>query len=129
MKKIKSKLEYAKCKECGGKLKGRMGQKFCSESCKSSFHYKNNKEKVGSTYIRIATVLKQNRRILKKYFLSGQSQIKKETLLKEGFDFNHFTHTWEAKNGNIFLFCFEFGFRDLLEKNKYELIMWQDYME
>jgi predicted nucleic acid-binding Zn ribbon protein len=129
MDKIRGKSEYAKCIECGGKLKGRMGQKFCSESCKSSFHYKNNKEKVGSTYIRIDTVLKQNRRILKKYFVSGQSQIKKEVLLKEGFDFNYFTHSWKAKNGDIYFFCYDFGVCDLKEKNKYELIMWQDYMK
>ena len=57
-----------------------------------------------------------------------QSQIKKDILLKEGFDFVYFTHIWKAKNGNIYHFCFEFGYRDLNDNGKYMLIMWQDYM-
>lgn len=118
----------AKCAECGGKLTGRTDQKFCSEYCKSSFHYQNNKEKDASTYVNVITILKQNRRILKKYNQSGQSQIKKDLLLKEGFDFKYFTNYWKAKNGNVYFFCFEFGYRDLKDNNKYTLIMWQDYM-
>lgn len=118
----------SKCVECGNKLTGRLGQKFCSVYCKSSFHYKNNKLKESSIYIRIDTQLKLNRRILKLFNLSGQSQVKGEVLKKEGFDFNYFTHYWKAKNGNVYFFCYEFGFRDLKEKGKYMLIMWQDYM-
>jgi len=125
---IKNKYYMDKCIECGEKLKGRLGQKFCSVYCKSSFHYKNNKEALPSTYVKIDTHLKNNRRILKQYNVSGQSQIKKDMLIKEGFDFNYYTHTWSAKNGNEYFFCYEFGFRDLKD-GKYSLIMWQDYMK
>ncbi len=117
----------ANCIECGEKLKGRIDQKYCSEYCKSSFHYQNNKEKAASTYVRIDTALKQNRRILKKYNLSGLSQIRNELLVNEGFDFKYYTHTWNAKNGNLYHFCYEYGFRDLMD-GKYMLITWQDYM-
>jgi len=117
-----------KCKECDVKLTGRLGQKFCSVYCKSAFHYKNYKENKPSTYVKIDSQLKHNRRILKSYNVSGQSQIKKDILLKEGFDFIYFTHIWKAKNGNIYHFCFEFGYRDLNDNGKYMLIMWQDYM-
>lgn len=119
----------AKCIECSEKLTGRADQKYCSEHCKSSFHYKKNKEKQVSTYVKIDDHLKHNRRILKKYNSSGQSQIKKDLLLKEGFDFKYFTNLWTAKNGNVYTFCYEFGFRDLGDNNKYMLIMWQDYMK
>ena len=118
-----------KCKECGEKLTGRLGQKFCSVYCKSSFHYKNYKENQPSTYVKIDNQLKHNRRVLKSYNISGQSQIKKSILIKEGFDFNYFTHIWKAKNGNAYHFCYEFGFRDLDDNGKYMLIMWQDYMK
>jgi hypothetical protein len=117
-----------KCLECGEILSGRLGQKFCSVYCKSSYHYKNYKEKQPTTYVKIDYQLKHNRRILKSYNISGQSQIKKEKLVAEGFDFKYYTHTWKAKNGNIYHFCYEFGFRDL-EDGKYMLIMWQDYMK
>ena len=86
-----------KCKECGEKLTGRLGQKFCSVYCKSSFHYKNYKKNQPSTYVKIDNQLKHNRRILKSYNVSGQSQIKKSILIKEGFDFNYFTHMESKK--------------------------------
>lgn len=116
-----------KCLECNETLKGREGQKYCSEYCKSSFHYKKNKDKMPSTYVNIDMHLKLNRSILKKYNISGQSQIKQELLFAEGFDFRYSTHTWTAKNGNLYNFCYEFGYRDLKD-GKYTLIMWQDYM-
>ena len=63
------------------------------------------------------------------YNLSGQSQIRVELLLKEGFDSEYYTQTWTANNGNLYYFCFEFGFRELEENGKYMLIKWQNYME
>lgn len=117
-----------KCKECSAKLKGRVGQKFCSIYCKSAFHYKNYKQQQPSTYVKINDQLKLNRRILKSINISGQSQIKKDLLIKEGFDFKYYTHMWTAKNGNSYHFCYEFGFRDLND-GKYMLIIWQDYMK
>ena len=118
----------AKCLECNETLKGREGQKYCSEYCKSSYHYKKNKLKESSTHVKIDKNLKLNRSILKKYNISGQLQVKTELLLAEGFDFRHSTHTWTAKNGNLYHFCYEFGYRDL-QDGKYTLIMWQDYMK
>ena len=43
---------------------------------------------------------------------------------------NYFTNYWKSPNGNIYLFCYEFGFMFLKERNieKYLLIEWQDYM-
>jgi hypothetical protein len=118
----------AKCIECNELLEGRTDQKFCSDYCKSSFHYKKNKNKRPSTYIRIDNQLKLNRNILKKYNQSGQSQIRKELLLNEGFNFKYYTQSWTAKNGNLYHFCYEYGFRDLND-GKYTLIIWQNYMD
>ena len=127
MEKKENQVTVNKCEECGSVLTGRAGQKFCSVYCKSAFHYKASKHKESSIYVKIDTHLKLNRKILKHYNQTGQSQIKEEMLKKEGFDFNYYTHTWTAKNGNVYLFCYEFGFRDLKD-GKYMLIMWQDYM-
>lgn len=116
------------CISCGKKLSGRIDQKFCDAYCKSAFHYIKNKGKKPGTFKIIDTRLKLNRRILKRYNASGQAQIKRELLVKDGFDFNYFTHYWKAKNGNVYLFCYEFGYRDLKDNGKYMLITWQDYM-
>jgi hypothetical protein len=121
-------VNFSHCLDCGKELPGRIGQKFCTVYCKSAYHYKKSKSKESRRYDKVLTQLKLNRRILKMYNLSGQSQIKEELLLKEGFDFDYYTNTWTAKNGNLYYFCFEYGFRDL-EDGKYMLIKWQDYMQ
>lgn len=119
----------AKCIECGEKLSGRADQKFCSVYCKSAYHYKQNKEKEAGDFRKIDEQLKLNRRILKRFNQAGQAQIKKDMLLKEGFSFKYFTHYWKAKNGNVYFFCYEYGYRDLKDNGKYMLITWQEYMK
>lgn len=123
-----NKVNFTHCAECGQKLPGRIGQKFCTTYCKSAYHYKKSKHEESSLYEIVLTKLKQNRRILKMYNLSGQSQVKEELLLKEGFDFKYYTNTWTAKNENHYFFCFEYGYRDLND-GKYMLIKWQNYMD
>jgi hypothetical protein len=121
------KKKITKCLECGGVLNGRIDQKFCSPYCKSSYHYELNKENDANFFKKVDVQLKLNRRILKRFTQSGQSQIKKELLVKEGFDFKYFTHYYKAKNGNVYLFSYEYGHRDMKD-GKYMLITWQDYM-
>ena len=47
--------------------------------------------------------------------------------MDEGFDPKYFTHYWKAKNENVYLFCFEYGFMKKFEndKEKYVQIQWQ----
>src|SRR5688572_671176 len=120
-----------KCIECGEPIEGRIDKKFCNEYCRSSYHGKIKKLNENSIYLRVNNQLKQNRKILKKVFAPGTSQVNAEILHSAGFDKNYYTNTWTAKNGNQYFFCFEFGFRLLQEPNKpdkYMLISWQDYM-
>jgi len=117
----------AKCLECKKTLEGRRDKKFCSVYCKSAYHYQSTKNKAPGIFSRISQQLKDNRRILKKYNVAGQAMPRKEALVKEGFNPNYFTHYWKAKNGNVYLFCFEYGYHDLKD-GKYMLILWQEYM-
>ena len=118
------------CLDCGAELTGRVDKKFCSPYCKSSYHYDQNKEKEKGLYAKIDSQLKMNRRILKRYNKEGKSTIRRYILTNEGFDPNFFTHYWKAGNGNVYLFCYEFGFMKIIENNtpKYVLVHWQDYM-
>ena len=120
-----------KCPVCGEKLEGRIDKKFCSVHCKSTFHYKLKRENEPSMFENIDSILKHNRRILKEYNKAGKATVRKETLLADGFNPKYFTHYWKAKNGNLYLFCYEFGFMEKTENNKtkYVLIQWQKYME
>ena len=115
------KINTTKCLECGKKLKGRLGKKFCNPNCKSAFHFRNLKLKEPSIYNRIENKLKLNRRILKQHYLSGNLKLDKEILISEGYDFYYFTQTKKDKIGNTIFFIFEFSLHQLKEDGKYKL--------
>jgi len=118
------------CLECEKELKGRQGKKYCNQYCKSAFQYKNNKANEDNFYTDVLKQLRLNRKLLKLYNKSGKSIVRKNELLKEGFDPSRFTHYWKNNKGDVYLFCFEYGFLEKKEgdKLKYVLIKWQKYM-
>tara|TARA_R110002072_G_scaffold302577_2_gene486402 strand:+ start:6950 stop:7321 length:372 start_codon:yes stop_codon:yes gene_type:complete len=120
-----------KCLNCDEEIIGRTDKKFCNQYCKSSYHYKSSQEKEASRFQKIDKILKTNRRILKNYNKSGKSFVRKTDLINEGFNPNYFTNYWKNKKGEVYLFCFEFGFLKAVDngKEKYLLIKWQTYME
>lgn len=118
-----------KCPNCGEEVFGRSDKKFCSAYCKSNFHYVAVSEDK-SSYMHIDRQLKINRRLLKDFNRAGKSTVRKEVLIKEGFNPKYITHWWKNKKGDTYLFCYEFGYLSRIEngKEKYVLIQWQDYM-
>jgi hypothetical protein len=119
------------CPSCGKEFTGRVDKKFCSPYCKTSFHYEKNKEKVISRYVTIDKTLKQNRRILKEYNKGGKVMVRKSLMLEEGFNPKFFTHYWKNNKGQVYLFCYEYGFLATEEHGveKYLLVHHQDYMD
>ncbi|WP_299223512.1 hypothetical protein [uncultured Aquimarina sp.] len=119
------------CAYCNEKLEGRVGKKFCSSYCRSAFYYQQNKEKEDTLFKKIDKQLKKNRKILKGYNKAGLVTIRKEKLLKEGFSPKYFTHYWKNSKGQVYLFCYEYGFLELKDnaKSKYLLVIWQSYMD
>lgn len=118
------------CPNCQTEIMGRSDKKYCTIHCKSAHQYQKRKREE-ALYYAIDRQLKMNRKILKAYNKSGMSKVRKEKLLSEGFDPNYFTHYWKNKKGQVYLFCYEYGFLDLKEdpKGKYVLVRWQDYMK
>ncbi|MTI21242.1 hypothetical protein E1176_09440 [Fulvivirga sp. RKSG066] len=119
------------CLACEEELEGRVDKKYCSEYCKSAYHYERNKQKEKTLFRKIDDQLKLNRKILRKYNTAGKATVRKAVLHNKGFNPKYFTHGWRAKNGNLWLFCYEYGFMKRVEneKEKYVLVTWQPYME
>jgi hypothetical protein len=119
------------CLYCQETVVGRSDKKFCTPYCKSAYHYQQNKLNDASLFHSIDRQLKDNRRILKSYNKAGKSFVRKEKLIEEGFNPKYFTHYWKAQNGNVYLFCYEYGFMLTKEVSgeKYVLVEWQDYMK
>lgn len=120
---------YEKILVCQKEIEGRKDKVYCSLSCKSANQYEQRQEDEAHFY-KVDRQLKKNRTILKRYNKVGKTTLRKEVLLAEGFAPSFFTNYWKNKQGQVYLFCYEYGYLSLKEgdKKKYLLITWQPYM-
>lgn len=102
------------CMACGKALKGRSDKKFCDDYCRNNY---NNQVKAPVTnQVRtINRALAKNRDILSRLLPEGEEMAKapKEKLLEMGFQFRYLTHTYTNKKGNVYYFCYEYGYLPL----------------
>jgi len=110
------------CMACNKSIKGRTDKKFCDDYCRNAF---NNKIKSdGNNTVRnINNALRRNRRILQELLPPNEKMVKTnmEKLVERGFLFKYFTHTYTNPKGNIYNFCFEYGYL-ALENNTYLIV-------
>lgn len=103
------------CLNCGEEIRvGRSDRKFCSTACKDEYH--NALKLTNSKEMRkINLTLKKNRSILAEYFRAySETKVHRDELLQKGFNFKYYTHHVTSKiKGNVFTFCYEFGYREL----------------
>lgn len=109
------------CVSCGKALHGRADKKFCNDYCRNA--YNNNLKSANSPLVRnINNALLKNRRILET--ILGNEEMQKTTkdkLLQQGFQFKFLTHTYTNKKGNVYSFCYEYGYLQL--KNDWFLVV------
>ncbi|HRH61306.1 MAG TPA: hypothetical protein PL045_12085, partial [Chitinophagaceae bacterium] len=77
--------------------------------------YNNSLKQDDSAYMRsVMQTLKKNRRILQE-LLDDKDMIKqpKNKLQHKGFQFSYHTHQYTNQKGNIYYFCFEYGYLPL----------------
>jgi len=120
-----------RCLECNEILSGRSDKKFCNPYCKSSYQYRKTKDNDANLFKKIDLQLKLNRRLLKNFNKAGKAIIRKEEMLKEGFNPKYFTHYWKNQKNEVYLFCYEYGFLEKMDngKLKFVLVTWQPFME
>lgn len=118
------------CPVCGSPIKGRPDKIFCSATCRNAGYYE--KRQVHEIFfLKVDRQLKINRKILKRYNREGYTTLRKEKLIEAGFNPHFFTHYWKNHKGQVYLFCYEYGFLEIIQqgKKKYLLVKWQDYMQ
>ena len=102
-----------KCLYCDKNLNGRADKKFCNDYCRNAFN--NQLKSANSPIVRnINNALIKNRRILEA-MLGEEKMVKqpKEKLLNQGFNFKYFTHHYTNQKGNVYVFCYEYGYLPL----------------
>lgn len=116
------------CLYCNAELIGRSDKRFCNPSCKSAYH--NQKPNTDQAYIRtINSQLRKNRSALRTACPMGKATVRKDFLLKLGMHFKYHTHTWTGKAGQVYYFCYDYGFSPVTDLNKVLIIQQQDYMK
>lgn len=97
------------CPECGERVMGRLDKKFCSDSCRVSYHNRLNAPVI--TYVKNVTrILMRNRKILQVLNPTGKCRVTEEQMLREGFDFRYFTSQYTTRAGAVYRYCFEQGY-------------------
>ncbi len=116
-----------KCPECGESIKGRVDKKFCSDLCRNSYNNRNNSD--NNNYMRnINNILRKNRRILEELNPEGKTKIHRDRMTAKGYNFNYFTNTYQTKTGNLYFFCYEYGYLEL-ENDFFALVKRQEWVE
>jgi len=110
-----------KCLACGKNLQGRTDKKFCNDYCRNAY---NNQLKIATnqTVRNINNALLKNRRVLEAALGEEEmTKTTKEKLIRGGFQFKYLTHTYTNKKGNVYFFCYEYGYLPL--ENDWYLIV------
>jgi hypothetical protein len=110
------------CLFCKKPVKGRSDKKFCDDYCRAS--YNNELKSAANNYIRnVNNALGKNRRILESLLPEGEATAKasRDKMIEKGFQFKYHTHQYSAKNGNIYFYCYEYGYLPL-ENNWYLIV-------
>jgi hypothetical protein len=109
------------CMCCKSIISGRSDKKFCDDQCRNSY---NNQNKAKSTiYMKdINNILRRNRSILALLSPEGKTKISKLILSNKGFNFNYFTHQYLTKKGNLYHFCYDYGYFSINEDYVYVVL-------
>jgi hypothetical protein len=116
------------CLQCGAILKGRLGQRFCSDQCRAMHHNLKKMENQGEQVIKeVNGILRKNRSILRQASPEGKTTVARQVLERTGFDFRYFTNLYRTQKGNIYHFCYDYGYL-LLAEDKVLIVNQQPYM-
>lgn len=119
-------LQHRYCRECGGGLKGRKDQKFCNDYCRNRFNNRKNRIELAGQR-KVNQILLKNKKIIAHMLLKEKKRkIRELDLFKKGFDFLYHTHLKKTKNGQTYIFCYEFGYIRLADEYLI-LVHWDNF--
>lgn len=102
------------CQSCGKSIQGRADKKFCDDYCRNNFNNQLNSDT--NNFVRnVINSLRKNRRILEELIPEKEETGKtsKEKLTQKGFQFQYLTESYTTKKGDVYIYCFEYGYRFL----------------
>ena len=116
------------CLHCNKTIVGRTDKKYCSDNCSATHHY-NKIVEANKFRKSVHEILGRNRDILARLNPEGKCTMPRSILESKNFNFNYFTNIYRTKGGNVYWFCYDYGFRKLPKNNLCILVKWQSYMK
>ena len=118
-----------KCPVCSSPIIGRPDKKYCSDQCR---FLGNNQLKISKDKPILETnrALRKNRSILKTLCPEGMATVRKEILLKMGFNVQLFTSIFVNTQKQVYYICYDYGFTPIRRKgiDKALIVHRQPYM-
>lgn len=102
-------MDERKCLYCGEILIGRQDKKFCCDSCRNSYNYEKNHQKI-NVIRNVNAVLARNYAVLQAMNPKGKNFVSRQQLVDKGFDFKFFTHEYRTKTGSVYHFVYDQGY-------------------
>lgn len=98
------------CMECGRRIVGRKGKRFCSETCRTSYHNSANSIKYAGMR-KTNSILKRNYDILERrcHNMDEESHCHITDLITEGFDVHYHTSIKRIGRQTI-IFCYDYSY-------------------
>jgi len=94
------------CSVCGDRISGRVDKRFCSDSCRTAHHNRNNAET--NRHVRLVNgILRRNRRILEQLAPAGMRTVQGTLLFASGFDFAYHTRFEQHARQSRF-YCYDY---------------------
>ena len=120
-------MNIKRCLYCNEPVRGRSDKKFCDKQCRNAYNFKSS-QSTEACIRQINKQLRTNRSALRKACPQGKATVRKDFLKTLGMDFKHLTHTWKSKGGNLYYFCYDYGYTPSIDKEKVVVIQQQGYM-
>lgn len=105
------------CHYCDKELYGRSDKKFCNDFCRNSYNRqrrKNRKEELSPEAQRTLRLIRKNFDILQnlRYTRQIPCVVEKAYLIDLGFTFKFCTSIYQTQKGEIWHYCFEYGWKE-----------------
>jgi predicted nucleic acid-binding Zn ribbon protein len=97
------------CEECGEPILGRSDKKFCSDQCRNTFNNRLNSD-TNAVVRNLSNILRKNRRILQALAPEGKQRVSKDKMVEMGYNVKFHTHEYKTQKGDLYHYCFEYGF-------------------
>lgn len=117
------------CPECAEEFSGRSDKKFCSAPCRSAHHNRARAAEL-SFQRSINNILRHNRKVLAELNPDGKANVRRDRMIDRGFKFRYFTNEYRTRNGTLYHFCYDYGYRVEEEEREWVLLIKrQEYVE